>query len=320
MDSVFEIEHQISILDRNISDFEREELVDLEREHDSLVETLQSLKTSLRHLRYCCRRYKFLIRFRPQSKVRPTGVLICAPLFIAVVVLWVSELWCESIATAFGICVVVYFTSLIVFTIRYVRLLFIPSTDSLPRLIDEHKSSIGIQVDALRTPTKKLGIVLNKLQPLRQQRHSLVCKRDALLEKRNSLRLSIHYRREKLKQRDWKQLRGLGWERYLEEVCNALGYGVEHTKSSGDQGVDLVAVRGEKRIAIQAKGYANKVSNKAVQEVVAGQRIYNCSASAVITNSSFTESAFELAAANRCVLIYDENFPDFVMGRLSLSQ
>ena len=129
---------------------------------------------------------------------------------------------------------------------------------------------------------------------------------------------SILTTRRQLLDRQWRTLRGVDWENYLAEVCTALGATAELTKMSGDQGVDLVVVFGARRVAIQAKGWANVVGNSAVQEVVAGRVFYHCDACAVITNSYFTPSAIQLAKANGCVLISENNFMQFALGDIPL--
>lgn len=101
----------------------------------------------------------------------------------------------------------------------------------------------------------------------------------------------------------WRSLTGEEWEEWLTAVFEYHGYGVEATKTTGDQGVDLIVKYGTIRIAVQAKGYAGAVGNAAVQEVVAGKSFYDCSRMAVITNSTFTKAARELAACNDCILI-----------------
>jgi restriction system protein len=45
---------------------------------------------------------------------------------------------------------------------------------------------------------------------------------------------------------------------------------------------------------VQAKRYNNKVTNKAIQEVVESIKYYNAHKGAVITNNEFTDSAIEL--------------------------
>lgn len=134
----------------------------------------------------------------------------------------------------------------------------------------------------------------------------------------NALSRSIDHRRRLLLQQGWRSLRGGDWERYLAEVFLALGADVELTKASGDHGVYLVARCGDRRIAIQAKGYEGSVGNYAVQAAVAGKMMYDFSCGAAITNSRFTRQARKLAEANRCILIDETSFEDFAMGRRSL--
>ena len=136
--------------------------------------------------------------------------------------------------------------------------------------------------------------------------------------KQESVVTSCQYKIETLLEQDWRSLQGVPWEDYLEEVCQTLGYFVETTPRSGDQGVDLVLQKGMKRIAVQAKGYTGNVDNKAVQQVVAGMKVYGCSVCVVITNSRFAPSARTLADANGCVLIDEVNFPDFARGDVYL--
>ena len=99
-------------------------------------------------------------------------------------------------------------------------------------------------------------------------------------------------------------------------VFEILGYQVQKTKASGDQGVDLVVSRGGASIAVQAKGYKNSVGNKAVQEVHAGMVFYRCGRCVVVTNSTFTSGARDLARATDCMLIEGSQIPDLIMGKI----
>lgn len=129
---------------------------------------------------------------------------------------------------------------------------------------------------------------------------------------------SADYRRKQLFAENWKAMRSVEFEKYLERVFLELGYLVETTKVTGDQGVDLIVTFRGNRIAIQVKGYESSVSNGAVQEVNAGKTFHRCNASAVITNSRFTKSATELAESVRCVLISEDEMHAFVLGRFDL--
>ena len=54
----------------------------------------------------------------------------------------------------------------------------------------------------------------------------------------------------------------------------------------------------------------------AVQEAVAGMSFYECHRCAVVTNSRFPSSAVALAEANNCICIGEENFVDFIYGKV----
>ncbi len=124
------------------------------------------------------------------------------------------------------------------------------------------------------------------------------------------------HRQHRLLMTDWRLLRGIPFENFVADVFQELGYAVEKTKTSGDQGVDLVVARAGHRVAIQAKGYDGNVGNGAVQEVHAGMVLYKCHACAVITNSDFTVGAHELAQATGCRLVCGDQIRALIDGRI----
>lgn len=96
---------------------------------------------------------------------------------------------------------------------------------------------------------------------------------------------------------------GYEFEYYLKNIFERLDYSVEVTKSSGDQGADLVIMKNGLKTVVQAKYYTNPVGNKAVQEVVGSIAFYNADNGMVVTNSTFTNSAIVLAKSNNITLI-----------------
>ena len=70
---------------------------------------------------------------------------------------------------------------------------------------------------------------------------------------------------------------------------------IEVTKSSCDQGIDIIAYKHGKKYGIQCKYYTYPVGNKAIQEAYAGANFYDCDKAIVMTNITFTKSAIELA-------------------------
>lgn len=92
------------------------------------------------------------------------------------------------------------------------------------------------------------------------------------------------------------RLTGFEFEEYMAQVLKDNGFRhVEVTVECGDQGVDILAVRGGKTYAIQCKNYAGAVGNAAVQEAYAGAEYYGCDVPAVVCPTMFTASARELA-------------------------
>lgn len=99
---------------------------------------------------------------------------------------------------------------------------------------------------------------------------------------------------------------GHEYEYVVAEYLKNNGYkNIKVTKGSGDYGVDVVARKGIKKYAVQCKYYQYPVSLGAVQEAVAGKAMYKCNSAMVITNSTFTKAAEELAEKNGVVLISD---------------
>ncbi len=92
------------------------------------------------------------------------------------------------------------------------------------------------------------------------------------------------------------QSTGLEFEIEIANILTLIGFEeVTVSKGSGDQGIDIFAKKDGKKFGIQCKKYSSSVGNKAVQEVISGKEFFNLDKAIVITNSSFTTSATELA-------------------------
>src|SRR5205823_450062 len=96
---------------------------------------------------------------------------------------------------------------------------------------------------------------------------------------------------------------GYEFEDFLASLFTTLGYDIESTKRSADQGADLFAQRFGRKVVIQAKNYAESVGNAAVQQVLAAKTFFGCDDAMVVTNSYFTPSAKELAEAGGVKLV-----------------
>ena len=124
-------------------------------------------------------------------------------------------------------------------------------------------------------------------------------KRLELDKERNSLLASID---ESLKVIANKEN---SFEELTKEMLFKDGFeNISVTKSSGDFGADVIAFKNEIRYAIQCKNYSSSLGNTPVQEVNAGKTFYKCHVGVVMTNSTFTPGANELAHATG-ILLWD---------------
>lgn len=97
---------------------------------------------------------------------------------------------------------------------------------------------------------------------------------------------------------------GLEYESVVANYLRCHGYNrVSVTKGSGDFGIDVIAHKGGHKYAVQCKYYTSAVSLDAVQEAVAGMAYYNCDRAMVVTNSTYTNAAKELAKYNNVILV-----------------
>lgn len=156
------------------------------------------------------------------------------------------------------------------------------------------------------------------LQDKQIQLSVLLEERCAQLAKLHAELTSEMRQRRSLLQQDWRGMRDDEWEEYLVRVFHALGANARRIGGAGDQGVDLIVEIGPRRIAVQAKGYLNAVSNKAIQEAFTGKVHHKCTDCAVITNSRFTQGAHDIAASTGCILIGEDEFADLVIGKIRL--
>lgn len=115
-------------------------------------------------------------------------------------------------------------------------------------------------------------------------------------------------------------LSGSDFEKLLYRLFEAIGYKVQLTGRTGDQGGDLVAIRDGDRVLIQAKAYRDwSTGNAAVQQVAGAMKYYDCNRAAVITTSHFTKEAIVLAKANNIDLVSKEQLQEMLLNYLKES-
>lgn len=119
------------------------------------------------------------------------------------------------------------------------------------------------------------------------------------------------------KTQKFDSLTGSEFEKLLGRLFEAMGYKVELTGKSGDQGGDLIANKDGERVLIQAKCYRDwSTGNAAVQQVVGAMKYYDCNKAMVITTSHFTKEAIALAVVNKTELISKERLQELLLQYL----
>lgn len=96
---------------------------------------------------------------------------------------------------------------------------------------------------------------------------------------------------------------GIEFENLVDAKFQKMGYTTKLTKATKDYGVDLIAIKNKKSIAIQIKRYNRNVGVKAIQEVIAAKAFYKTDTAMVLTNSYFTKPAENLAKETNVILI-----------------
>ena len=102
---------------------------------------------------------------------------------------------------------------------------------------------------------------------------------------------------------------GNEFEDYVARIARSCGLPVIMTSITGDWGVDIIVGKRPNRLAIQCKRQSRPVGAGAIQEVVAGAPMQDCTRTMVVTNHEFTPAARKLAELHGCELVGGAELP-----------
>lgn len=167
-------------------------------------------------------------------------------------------------------------------------------------LINEKIQSLSTKPEKIKEELKILEIqkrnIIKEINELNDYKQSLIIETNSIRDRKT--RFSIEY---------VDQLEGLDFEEYTYQLLKSNGYiNVIKTKASGDFGIDVLAEKDGIKYAVQCKNYTSPLGSKCVQEAYSGKQYYNCHVGIVLTNSTFTSHAKELAEKNG-ILLWDRN-------------
>ncbi|MGQ3684598.1 MAG: homing endonuclease associated repeat-containing protein [Candidatus Loosdrechtia sp.] len=98
--------------------------------------------------------------------------------------------------------------------------------------------------------------------------------------------------------------KGTEFENICLSTLKRLGFEeLQLTKRVNDQGADWVGSFEGTRYLFQCKKHKKKQGNRAIQEAIAAKTYYKASRCAVISESGYTKSAYQLARPNYCLLL-----------------
>jgi HJR/Mrr/RecB family endonuclease/uncharacterized protein (DUF697 family) len=106
---------------------------------------------------------------------------------------------------------------------------------------------------------------------------------------------------------------GEEFEEFLSLCFEKMGYSVQKTPKTNDFGADLILEKSGVKTIVQAKRYKGKVGSKAVQEVAGAVKYYGANNAMVVTNSTFTQSAYQLASPNQVELWDKEKLINLIL-------
>lgn len=120
------------------------------------------------------------------------------------------------------------------------------------------------------------------------------------------LRISIERRRMIRVARSNTPIDSMNWQEFEYYVADWLakqGYTDVRLTEYYDLGVDIVAKKDGITWGVQVKHYKNLVGIEAVRQVVVALKKYKCDRAMVVTNSTFSRPAIELARSQDCILV-----------------
>ena len=188
--------------------------------------------------------------------------------------------------------------------------------DSKDKYINYYKTMINAEKLRIKT------IEARKQQKKKQEENKIYLEKEKNRLIKGDMADEVKYKQAQLKKEIEKKLIGLDFsqikngyefEKYVAKLYEKLGYRIEQiTKKSGDQGADVVAYNGNEKYVIQAKFYNHSsVGNSAVQEIAAAIGMYKADKGIVVTNSTYTPQAIQLAKANNIELVDGKKIEEF---------
>lgn len=110
---------------------------------------------------------------------------------------------------------------------------------------------------------------------------------------------------------DAASLTPLEYEQHCAAILSCRGWTVHLTSQTRDGGADFIAQKGDWRMVVQCKRYAQPVGNKAVQEVYSAVSLYSGNVACVVAPTGFTKQAQQEAHGLSVRLLHHSSLSTF---------
>ncbi|MCL4357861.1 restriction endonuclease [Patescibacteria group bacterium] len=107
----------------------------------------------------------------------------------------------------------------------------------------------------------------------------------------------------RLKPTRWQNMTGVEFEDQVVLWLKRSGFNQVVKTEYYDRGIDIIAAKPGMMLGVQVKRSSRPVGIAAVRAAVAGINSYGCNQAMVVTNSTFTAQAKQLAIDNGCSLV-----------------
>ncbi|MDE6436926.1 MAG: restriction endonuclease, partial [Muribaculaceae bacterium] len=133
----------------------------------------------------------------------------------------------------------------------------------------------------------------------------------SLLNERDSDRLVLSKRVE-----DLLELSPREFEHYVGELFFNLGFEVEVTPYSNDQGIDIIMFKGHEKYGVQCKRYKGSVGSPDIQNFIGALDHLKADKGIFVTTGSFTFEAEKMASQHPIQLINRVDLANLIMESL----
>jgi hypothetical protein len=102
------------------------------------------------------------------------------------------------------------------------------------------------------------------------------------------------------------------YELDLNNMFKRLGYEILDIPTSEYHGVDFILSKNEEKIVVQVKQFDDKITDFSVHEILTAKEYYKADKARIITNSSFSSNAVDLAVRNNVDLWDGKKLRDII--------